>query len=169
VVATHGHCLYAFGGELADAGTTATAERFDPNIGKWELLSTTVRAPRCGSAQTLGLSGRVAFTLGGLGLSGQALGVAERLSFDLSESVPRDEACQEEEPLGWEALPPMNTPRHLATATTFRGGAVAVGGKGATFEAVRDVELFDPEAWAWEVLPPLPSPRIPAAAVAGRL
>lgn len=172
VAAAQGHCVYAFGGELADAGTIATVERFDPTVGQWELLSTTVKAPRCGAAVTIGLSGRSAFTMGGLGLSGQALGVADRVSFDLSLSAPLDganAAAGEEEPLSWDALPPMNTPRHLATAATFRGGAVAVGGKGATFEATRDVELFDPDSWAWEVLPPLPSPRLRAAAVSGRL
>jgi N-acetylneuraminic acid mutarotase len=153
--------IYAFGGELTDSGVQASIERYDPEAETWELLSA-VRPPCCGAA--VAVTSNQAFALGGLGLSGQALGVAERLLLEetvadeLTEKVPH-----------WAPLPPMPTPRHLASAAPFRGGVVVVGGKGATFDAVGNVELYDPLAMTWEVLPPLSAPRLRAAVVAGRL
>lgn len=149
-------CIYAFGGELTDAGMLASAECFNPqkDCGTWELLPA-VRAPNCGAS--IAVSGFQAFTLGGLGLSGQALSMAERLVFNHSEA-----------PL-WEPMPPMPTARHLASAAAFRGGVVVVGGKGPSFDAVRSVELFHPSTKSWEVLPPLPSPRLRAAVAGGCL
>jgi hypothetical protein len=172
--AVQGNRILAFGGELTDAGNVASIERFDPEAGIWELLPA-VRAPCCGAAVALGTSSRAAFTLGGLGLSGQALGMAERLTLDElleqggSTGDADGQAKQFDMMPSWGPLPAMPTPRHLASAASFRGGAVAVGGKGPTFEAVSSVELFNPEMWAWEVLPPLPSPRFRAAVVGGRL
>lgn len=151
--------IYAFGGELTDAGVQASMERYDPEAETWELLNT-VRPPCCGAAVTVTSS--QAFALGGLGLSGQALDVAERLPLD---GAAVDETA--EEVTHWAPVPPMPTARHLASAAPFRGGVVVVGGKGATFDAVGNVELYDPSAMAWEVLPPLPAPRLRAAVAGG--
>jgi len=153
--------IYAFGGELTDAGVQASVERYDPEAETWELLST-VRPPCCGAAVVV--SANQAFALGGLGLSGQALGVAERLPL---HGATEDETA--EQVPHWAPLPPMPTPRHLASAAPFRSGVVVVGGKGPTFEAVGNVELYDPMSMAWEVLPPLPKPRLRAAVAGGRL
>jgi hypothetical protein len=167
--AVQGHRILAFGGELTDAGNFASIERYDPEADEWELLPA-VGAPCCGAAVALGNSSRAAFTLGGLGLSGQALGVAEQLALDeLLEDPEATEANQFDMMPSWGPLRAMPTPRHLTSATTYRGGAVAVGGKGPTFEAVSSVELFNPEIGSWEVLPSLPSPRFRAAVVGGRL
>jgi len=166
----HGLVL-AFGGELTDAGLTASLEIYDPEASTWELLPA-VRAPSCGAAIALTESGKKAFTFGGLGLSGQALPLAEQLHLGGALEMATDEKDRPQGsafvPPSWSQAPPMPTPRHLASVTGFGAGAVAVGGKGPTFEAVRNVELFDPEAGVWESLPPLPEARLRAAVVSGR-
>jgi len=161
-------CVMAFGGELTDAGLNASIERYDPELGAWELLPT-VRAPSCGAVVALTAAGRTAFTIGGLGLSGQALPVAERLALGPALAAAAPSQSSQIQLPNWGQVPPMLTPRHLASAAGFGSGVVAVGGKGPTFEAVSNVELFDPEAMSWESLPPLPSPRLRAAVVSGRL
>lgn len=154
--------IYAFGGELADSGAQATIERYNPEAESWELLSN-VRPPCCGAA--VAATSNQAFALGGLGLSGQALGCAERMPLEGSMA---DDTLPAQAPL-WSPLPPMPTPRHLASAAPFRGGVVVVGGKGASFDAVRNVELYNPMDMTWEVLPPLSSPRLRTAVAAGRM
>lgn len=156
-------CIYAFGGELTESGVLASAECYNPykDGGVWELLPA-VRAPNCGAA--IAVSGGQAFTFGGLGLSGQALCMAEQLNLDHDDP----DSIAHMAP-SWEQLPPMPTARHLASASAFRGGVVVVGGKGASFDAVRAVELFHPDTKSWEVLPPLPSPRLRAAVAGGCL
>lgn len=151
--------IYAFGGELTETGVQASIERYDPELEMWELLSN-VRPPCCGAA--VAVTASQAFALGGLGLSGQVLDAAERL--------PLERAVEPTEQLAnWAPLPPMPTPRHLASAASFRGGIVVVGGKGQNFEATRNVELYDPAQMSWEILPPLLSPRLRAAVASGRL
>lgn len=191
-------CVYVFGGDLMDPGMCASSERYDPEAGLWELVLS-VRAPACGAAVAM-VAGS-AYTLGGLGLSGQALCIAERVcvsdvrgksnisaAADLgglgegslpilvtesrdedTPAVPDEEHEVPWEPAAWDMLPPMPTARHLASAATFHGAIVAVGGKGPSFEAMREVELYDPKLGKWQVLPPLPEPRIRAAVVSGRL
>lgn len=171
--ATRGGLVFAFGGELTDAGMQASLERYNPEVGVWELLPS-VRPPSCGSALVIDPTGTSAYTIGGLGLSGQALPVAERMQLEpllSADAINEEDGEPPEQPVlpSWGVLPQMPTPRHLASAAAFRGGAVAVGGKGATFEAVCNVELFNPATWSWEVLPALPSPRIRAAVVSGNL
>merc|ERR1719329_489463 len=135
----------------------ASIERFVPDRMEWDILPA-VRAPGCGA--TVAVASGMAWTLGGLGPSGQALESAERVTLDelLVGAAP-----------SWEPLPPMATARHLASATSYCGGVCAVGGKWATFEAIRDVELFSLETWSWRTLPPLPCPRLRAAVAGGRL
>lgn len=170
-------CVVAFGGELTDAGLSASMERYNPEISAWELLPA-VRAPSCGSVMALTAAGRTAFTVGGLGLSGQALPVAEQLALGPALAAAAQKANEGRRDDGqasqiqlpnWGPVPPMQTPRHLASAAGFGSGVVVVGGKGPTFEAVNNVEVFDPDTMAWESLPPLPSPRLRAAVVSGRL
>lgn len=167
IAAAQGQWIFAFGGELTESGMLASMERFDYETGFWELLPA-VQSPCCGSAMTLAASGRAALVLGGLSLSGQALSVAKQLSLDPLLASSRDELDKMDLPR-WSCLPPMPTPRHLASAATFCGGAIAVGGKGAKFEATHNVEFFNPDVWAWEVLPHLPSPRFRAAVAGGHL
>jgi len=157
--------IFAIGGELTTAGMKASIERYDRRTGLWEALPS-VQQPCCGAAITLVASGRAALTFGGLSLSGQALSVSKQLPLDGLLTSNYEDA---EEAPRWSCLPPMPTARHLASAASYRGGAVAVGGKGSTFEAVKSVEFFNPENWNWEALPPLPSPRLRAAVVGGRL
>lgn len=171
-VAVQGGRIIVFGGELANAGSAATMERYDPEEGRWELLpaarAASGRAPGAGSAVALDSTGRFAFSLGGLGLSGQALNVAEGLALEPLMAAPSGDQAAPETP-GWGALPPMPTSRHLASVAAFRNGAVAVGGKGADFEASSDVDFYDPGMGRWEALPALPSPRLRAAAASGHL
>lgn len=172
--AVHGNKIIAFGGELTDAGLLASCERYDPETNEWELLPA-VKSPVCGAAVAITGAGRTAYSLGGLGLSGQALGVSETIQLGaMLGSGPRNMTDEDRKALqqalpSWAPMPPMTTPRHLASAAAFRGGCVAVGGKGATFDAITDVELFDPEVGTWEVLPSLPFPRLRAGVVGGRL
>jgi len=162
--------IIVFGGELTPG--PATMERYDPGARRWELLpaarSASGRAPGAGSAVALDSAGRFAYCLGGLGLSGQALNVAEGLALEPLLAAPAEEEAAPAAP-DWSALPPMPTSRHLASVAAFRGGAVAVGGKGADFEASADVDFYDPDAGRWQALPALPSPRLRAAAVSGHL
>jgi len=151
--------LYAFGGGLAGTGSAATVERFSLDSGFWELMQS-VRGPCCGAS--VAISSGAVFTLGGLGLSGQALAIAEQLNLDqLVSSRPGVVA--------WKPLPPMPTARHLATTASFQNCIAVVGGKGATFDAVRNVEVFDPDMWLWQKLPSLPKPRLRAAVAGGHL
>jgi len=163
---TQSRWIFAIFGELTDAGRKASIERYDRKRGFWELLPS-VQQTHCGAAMMLAPSGCVALTLGGLSLSGQALNVSRQIALEgLMTSSSEDD---EHESPRWTCLPPMPTPRHMASATSYYGGAVAVGGKGSTFEVVNNVEFFNPENWNWEVLPPLPSPRLRAAIVGGCL
>lgn len=176
-------CVLAFGGELTDAGVAASMERFDPNKNAWELLPPVVRTPACGAAIALTGSGRTAFTMGGLGLSGQALPSAEWLFLGPTLAAPTPALGEKEDPEAnrltgtatrvqapaWTSLPAMETPRHLASASGFGSGVVAVGGKGPTFEVVADVEVFDPVTNTWDRLPALPCARFRAAVVSGRV
>lgn len=170
-------CIVVFGGELTEAGCAASIERFDPESGTWELLPA-VSTPPCGSVVALTASGDTAFTVGGLGLSGQALPVAEKLSLGsvlaatparIGKKQVEASAARQFVPPAWTPMPPMLTPRHLASVAGFATGAVVVGGKGPSFEAVSSVESYDPDINVWEALPALPSPRIRAAVVGGRL
>jgi hypothetical protein len=165
IASTQAQWIFAIGGELTDAGMKASIERYDRKMGLWELLPS-VQQPCCGAALTLAASGRAALTFGGLSLSGQALSVSKQLPLD---GLLNPNSEDDEDGPRWSCLPPMPTARHLASLASYRGGAVAVGGKGSKFEAVCSVEFFDPEQWNWEVLPPLPSPRLRAAVVGGRL
>lgn len=168
-----GGCVLAFAGELTDAGVAASLECYDPKSNTWELLPA-VKTPTCGAALALTGAGSTAFSIGGLGLSGQALPVAEQLVLAPSLGGAAVQAgfgkvtAHLFQPPLWNTAPPMATPRHLASAAAFNHGAVAVGGKGPTFEAVSSVEAFNPEEGCWKVLPPLPSPRLRAAVVCGR-
>lgn len=167
VAAVHAHRIFVFGGNISDGAMTSSIECYDPETRRWEMLSA-VQAPCCGAAVAIVDEGRAAFSVGGLGLSGQALGISKRLSLDSILMSSNDNTRPNFAP-SWGPLPPMPTPRHLVSLANFYGGAVAVGGKGAGFEASRSVELFNPDAWAWEELAPLPNPRIRAAVVSGRL
>lgn len=157
--------VHIFAGELTDDGLAASSEIFDPQVGEWALRPA-VRNPLCGAALVLAPQGTEAFALGGLGLSGQALGVAEHIPLgDLANMM---DCGKDEKPKNlWTSLPPMPTARHQTSATNFLGGAVVVGGKGSTFEATASVEYFNPTKWAWEALPPLPGPRVRAAVAGG--
>jgi len=159
--------ICAFGGELTDAGMLASMEIFDPQASEWELMPA-VRAPCCGAAMVV--ADGAAFTLGGLSLSGQALPLVERLP--LHSFFDRTSTMMSEELPVWTQKTPMHIPRHLASSAPFGGGIVVVGGKGSTFDATKDVELYIPETGTWTALPPLPSPRLRAAVAghsAGRL
>mmetsp|Transcript_35344 Transcript_35344/g.101636 ORF Transcript_35344/g.101636 Transcript_35344/m.101636 type:complete len:397 (-) Transcript_35344:185-1375(-) len=163
--------VIAFAGELTEAGLAASIEVFDPEANAWELLPA-VRTPSCGAAVALVGGGRTAFQLGGLGLSGQALPAAEQLNLGPALACASVGGSAEMghrfQPPNWGPVPPMLTPRHLASAAGFGSGAAVVGGKGPTFEAVNNVEIYDPEARTWQALAPLPSPRLRAAVVSGR-
>lgn len=165
--AVKGGKVIAFGGELTENGLTASSERYDPATNTWELLPA-VRAPLCGASVAIMGSGSSAYTIGGLGLSGQALGVAEVLPIGTMVGSDEDVSALQQALPSWSPLPPMPTPRHLASVAPYRGGCVAVGGKGPTFDAIVDVELYNPEAGTWEVLPSLPMPRLRAGIVGGR-
>jgi len=158
--------IFAVFGELTDAGRKASIERYDRRTGLWELLPS-VQQTHCGAAMMLAPSGAVALTLGGLSISGQALNVSRQIALEGLMTMDLEDG--EDESPRWTCLPPMPTARHMASATSYYGGAVAIGGKGSTFEVVHDVEFFNPENWNWEVLPPLPSPRLRAAVVGGLL
>jgi hypothetical protein len=163
---TQSQWIFAIFGELTDTGKKASIERYDRKKGLWELLPS-VQQPPCGAATLLAASGCVALTLGGLSLSGQALNVSRQITLEgLMTSNAEDD---EDDSPRWTCLPPMPTPRHMASATSYDGGAVAIGGKGSTFEVVQTVEFFNPDNWNWEVLPPLQSPRLRAAVVGGHL
>ena len=157
--------LYALGGDLLDTTSTTSVEGYDLSAGGeslgWCGLSE-VKQPYCGSAVTL--ASGTAFTVGGLSFRGQVLNDAAQLSLTalVSSTVAEDM-------LTWEHLPPMPTPRHLPSVGAYRGGTCVVGGKGYNFEAVSDVEVFDPKTRKWEVLPPLPGPRLRAAVAAEQL
>jgi len=162
-----GRWIFAFGGELSEVGVLSSMERYDRTTGRWELLPL-LQAPCCGSATVLANDSRVAFSFGGLGMSGQALGLAKQLSVNTSLLDSDAWNPDEVETLRWGCMPPMPTPRHQTCAAPFMGGAVAVGGKGAKFEAVGNVEYFNSDSWSWDVLPNLPSPRLRAAVAGGR-
>jgi len=147
----------------------ATAEVYCPMAERWRLL-TGLPALACGSVMTVGAAGQAAYFLGGLGLSGQALPAARLLPLQRLLMLGGGEAGGEpEEPALWSVLPPMPTPRHLISAASFGGCALAVGGKNSKFEPSKSVELFDPEVGAWQVLPSLPSARLRAAVAGGHL
>lgn len=155
--ARHGF-VYAFAGELTES-PYASIERYSTEAREWIMLPA-VRAPCCSAAVVI--SEDTVFNLGGLGLSGQALKDAEQLRITrILEGDLQDEG------LNWEPLPQMPTARHLASAAAFNGGVCVVGGKGASFEAVANVEYFDSLTHTWEMLPPLRSPRLRAAVVGG--
>lgn len=166
VASAQGQCILAIGGELTDAGIKASIERYDPTKGFWEELPS-VQQPCCGAAMTLACSGQVALTFGGLSLGGQPLSVSKQLPLDglMNQNFEDDD----DEPPRWMFLPPMQTARHLASAASYCGGAVAVGGKGSKFELLRSVEFFNADNWNWEMLPPLPRPRLRAAVASGHL
>lgn len=170
-------CVLAFGGELTETGPATSIERFDPETNTWELLPA-VRTLSTGAAVALTGSGRTAFSFGGLSLSGQAQPMAETLFLGpaIAEADARSQGVGEKDDLGkhfqppaWGPMPQMLLPRQQASAAGFLSGAVVVGGKGPTFEAVPNVEVYNPEAMSWEALPPLPSPRMRAAVASGRL
>jgi len=170
-----GNRLLAFGGELTDAGLAASIEIYDSEACAWDLLQA-VRAPSCGAAVALTASGRTAFTFGGLGLSGQALPLAEFLPLGQALTTAAAATPEHEKnalgrtfvPPAWNQAPPMPTPRHLIAVAGFGSGAVAIGGKGPIFEAVVNAEIFRPETGAWQQLTGLPEARLRAGVVAGR-
>ncbi|CAE8656827.1 unnamed protein product, partial [Polarella glacialis] len=159
--------IIVFGGELTAAGVAASTEIYDPASDSWQLMPN-VKAPLCGASLVLDPTGQKAYTMGGLGLSGQALGQAERI--DLRNIVSGD--VQKGNALllpSWLPIPSMPTARQLVSATSFQGGAVAVGGKEVNSEASSKVEFFNPELEVWEDLPQLPRALLRAAVVGGCL
>lgn len=159
--------LLIFGGELTEDGAAASMEVYDPEEDSWQLLPT-VRSPLCGSAWVLKESCDAVISLGGLGLSGQALAFAEQGSLGVALEDQPDAAGPPRGRAVWSPLPSMLTARHQISACSFQGGAVAVGGKDITSEATCSVELLN-SAGCWEELPPLPFPRLRTAVVAGYL
>jgi len=168
-VTPEGH-IVVFGGELTDQGCAASVELFDPKTEVWQLLPA-VTTPPPGSNVAITATGDRAFTVGGLGLSGQALPVAERLplGFALAAAGQGPDMAKRFAPPAWMSMSPMLMPRHLASVTGFGGGAVVVGGKGPTFEAVSAVEMYDADTNAWGPLPALPAARLRAGIVAGNI
>lgn len=152
--------ILVFGGELAENGALASSEVYDPETDIWTPLPA-VRTPLCGSSLLIDASGNAAYAIGGLGLSGHALGVVERIS--LGPLIARAGSG----PLpSWAHMPQMPTPRQLVSSTTFQGGFVAVGGKTVTSDASAKVEYFNASLGSWQELIPLPLARIRAAVVA---
>jgi len=165
IASAQGPWILAIGGELTEAGMKASIERYDSKIGVWESLPS-VQQPRCGAAMTLASSGQAALTFGGLSLNGQPLSVSKQLPLDDYMTLnPEDD----EDPPRWTFLPSMQTARHCASAASYCGGAVAVGGKGSKSEVLSSVEFFNSDNWNWEMLPPLPNPRLRAAVAGGCL
>jgi len=164
IASAQGQWILAIGGELTEAGMKASIERYDRKMGVWESLPS-VQQPRCGAAMTLASSGQAALTFGGLSLSGQPLTVSKQLLLDDYMTLN----CEDDDPPRWTFLPPMQTARHCASAASYCGGAVAVGGKGSKSEVLCSVEFFNCDNWNWEMLPPLPNPRLRAAVAGGCL
>merc|ERR1719215_1458108 len=162
--------ILAFGGELTEQGAAASMELFDPRTGVWHLLPA-VRTPTCGAAIAVMGAGRAALSVGGLGLSGQALPVSEWM--DLGSALDRAGVDEESgtisfPPPAWHNIPPMPAAKHLAAAVGFGTGVAVVGGKGSSFEASTDADVYHVEKGTWEVLPSLPSPRLRVAVAGGR-
>jgi hypothetical protein len=161
--------ILAFGGELTEQGAAASMEILDPHTGQWELLPA-VRIPTCGAAIAVVGAGRVALAVGGLGLSGQALPMAEHM--DLGSALDLTARDEESGGMGfrppvWQAAGAMPAAKHLASAVGFGSGVAVVAGKGSTFEACTDASVYT-SAGEWEVLPPLPSPRLRVGVAGGR-
>lgn len=72
-------------------------------------------------------------------------------------------------PPPWEPLPPMQSARHLTSVAMVEKSVIVFGGKGPSYEAMSQVEVYDQRAGRWQVLPPMPDARIRAAVVGGRL
>mmetsp|Transcript_50174 Transcript_50174/g.119460 ORF Transcript_50174/g.119460 Transcript_50174/m.119460 type:complete len:397 (-) Transcript_50174:241-1431(-) len=156
--------LIVVGGELAEQANSLSVECYDLDdgeaLGQWEIMHENLKQPCCGSS--VAIADGVAYSLGGLSMRGQVLKDASMLSLESMSNTD-----WEVQP--WSEMPPMQTPRHLASVGVFNGGAVAVGGKGFNFRTVPNVEVFCRRSWSWEVLAPLPWPRFRAAVAGGRL
>jgi len=152
--------IVVFGGELTDQGGAAeSTEIYDPKAEAWTLFPA-VRETPVGSAVCICASGDSAFVVGGLGLNGQAQPFAEQRSLtDMLNPLSEQTAA------AWTPIAPMPLRRQLASMAGVGSGVVVVGGKGPTFEAVANVELYEADDDAWKILPSLPQPRLRAAVV----
>ncbi|CAK9093471.1 unnamed protein product [Durusdinium trenchii] len=157
-------CILVFSGELSEEGAAASLEIYDIQANTWHLLPS-LRSPLCGSVPILKASGDEVYSFGGLGLSGQALTLAERASLQhLEEHAYSGSSAR----VPWSPLPPMLTARQQISACNFQEGVVLVGGKGITSEAQAKVECYS-EGLGWRALPPLGLPRMRCAVVAGHI
>jgi len=136
--------LYVAFGLDGEFGSVDSAERFDPQIGKWEVLPSP-GMPRAGPAAAV-MVGRF-YVVGGEAC-GEALRDARR--FDPWTG-------------SWEVLPQMHVGRIRPAAVAHGGFLYVVGGHDG-YRIVDSVERYDPRRQIWEVLPPMAKPRYACAA-----
>mmetsp|Transcript_3237 Transcript_3237/g.7682 ORF Transcript_3237/g.7682 Transcript_3237/m.7682 type:complete len:392 (-) Transcript_3237:423-1598(-) len=160
-------CVLAMAGELTETGLAASLEVYNPKTSSWELWPA-VRTPTCGATVVISRAGRTVYSVGGLGLSGQALAITESIAMGPAIDAPLTSGRRFSPP-SWNSISSMATPRHLTSATTFGGGVAVIGGKGPTFEAVSSAEIYEPSVGAWKALPNIPAPRLRAAVVSARI
>jgi len=155
-----GGLLYLVGGSNLTGKAVASAERFDPVIGRWSPLPS-LKTPRwelvCVTAQ-----GRL-FAVGGFN-GYQTFAVAESLEPEVDGA--------------WAAEPPLRVARAGMGAASLGGRVYVMGGDSASAigrAVVGDVECLEPRPagpkHAWERLEGLRAPRraLAAASLAGRI
>jgi len=138
--------VYVCGGH-ASGVTLAGVDRFDPSLGRWEMLPS-MPTPRHGCAATSVIG--ILYVFGGANDSGLPLATAERFDPLVGQ---------------WEQLPAMPTARHGCACASAAGMLYALGGYDGE-GVLGATERFDPAAGSWEVLLPMPTARGRCAAVA---
>ena len=121
--------LYACGGHRL-----ASVERFDPDVGVWELLQPMFTERACAAVTVL--HGQL-YMCGGLGDAGP-MSSMER--FDPTHNT-------------WERLAPMTHARVAARVLEIDGRLFVCGGRGAGGASLNSAEWFEPATERWERLP----------------
>ena len=143
--------LYVIGGQQ-EGSVLSTAERFDVDTGRWEILPD---MPTCREACAVAACGSHVYVLGGC-QNHVPLAAAERLNV---------------EELYWEILPDMPCSRDASCATSLGGRIYVMGGRSSGhFLASADLLRPGPgQKCRWSRLPPMPTARLGCfAAAAGR-
>ena len=130
--------LYVFGGLDVDPdgnyGNLASAESYDPAIGRWQGIAP-MSVARHGHAATV--LGDAIYVAGGYTDTGQT-GLLER--YDPVENA-------------WTTLAPMPTPRGFHGLVAVRGQLFAIAGR--IYAGPAAVEAYDPDQHSWHSLSPL--------------
>ena len=146
-----GQSIVLAGGFDHNGRNTSTALCYSQDTRQWRTDVPSMLTAHYGAA-TVAIGGRMMVFGGGMNAF-EPLATCQAFDPDTNE---------------WSALPPMSTPRILASAAVWQGRAFIFGGRKSNShrEFMSSAECFDPTANRWSAIAPMGIARVQAVALA---